>query len=84
MRGPSRAALTEARQRLSEAVTSAAEARTLGDELFAILQVLDEQAALRRALADSSRRADARAALAREPVRRPGQRCHPRPVREHV
>lgn len=66
MRGPSRAAVTEARQRLSEAVTSAAAARTLGEELFAILEVLDEQAALRRALADSSRPAAARAALARE------------------
>ena len=43
MRGPSRAALTEARHQLSEAVTSAADARTLGGELFAILGVLDEE-----------------------------------------
>ena len=69
MRGPSRAALTEAKQRLSEAVTSAAEARTLGDELFAILRLLDEQAAVRRALADSSRPTRARTDLARRLLR---------------
>ena len=65
MRGPSRAAVAEARQRLADAVTSAAGARTLGEDLFGILGVLDEQAGLRRALTDSSRRAQARAELAR-------------------
>jgi F-type H+-transporting ATPase subunit delta len=65
MRGPSRAALAEARQRLSEAVTSAAGARTLGEELFAILGVLDEEAGLRRALSDNSRPVRARDELAR-------------------
>jgi F-type H+-transporting ATPase subunit delta len=65
MRGPSRVALAEARQRLAEAVTSAAEARTLGEELFAILGLLDEQSALRRALAEGSRRPQARSQLAR-------------------
>jgi F-type H+-transporting ATPase subunit delta len=69
MRGPSRAALAEARQRLSEALTSAAEARTLGDELFAVLRVLDEQSGLRRALAESSRRPEARSELARTLLR---------------
>jgi F-type H+-transporting ATPase subunit delta len=64
MRGPSRAALAEARQRLADAVTSAAVARTLGQELFAILGVLDEEAALRRALTDGSRRAQTRGELA--------------------
>jgi F-type H+-transporting ATPase subunit delta len=64
MRGPSRAALAEARQRLADAVTSAAEARTLGEELFAILGVLDEEATLRRALTDGSRRAHTRGELA--------------------
>src|SRR5580700_5575550 len=56
MRGPSRGALAQARQRLGDAVTSAAVARTLGRELFAILGVLDEQAALRRALAELAHR----------------------------
>ena len=65
MRGPSRTALAEARQRLSEAVTSAAVARTLGEELFAIMGVLDQEAGLRRALSDSSRRVQDRAELAR-------------------
>ena len=65
MRGASRASLAEARQRLTEAVTSAAEARTLGDEFFAILVLLDGQPALRRALTDSSRPAQARVRLAR-------------------
>jgi F-type H+-transporting ATPase subunit delta len=46
-------------------VTSAAAARTLGEELFAILGVLDEEAGLRRALSDSSRPVEARAELAR-------------------
>jgi F-type H+-transporting ATPase subunit delta len=65
MRGPSRAALAEARHQLSEAVTSADIARTLGEELFAILGVLDEEAGLRRALTDSSRATRARTDLAR-------------------
>ncbi len=65
MRGPSRAALAEARQRLADAVTSAAEARTLGEEFFAILGVLDEEVALRRALTDGSRGTQPRAELAR-------------------
>jgi F-type H+-transporting ATPase subunit delta len=69
MRGPSRAALAEARQRLPEALTSAAEARTIGEELFAILRVLDEQSGLRRALAEGSRRPEARSELARTLLR---------------
>jgi F-type H+-transporting ATPase subunit delta len=66
MRGPSRASLAEARQQLSAAVTSAAAARTLGDELFAVVALLDGEPALRRALADSSRPAAARTGLVRE------------------
>ena len=69
MRGPSRAALAAARQRLADAVTSAAVARTLGGELFAILGVLDKQPGLRRALTDGSRRAQDRAGLARTLLR---------------
>ena len=65
MRGPSRASLAEARQRLAEAASSEAAARTLGEELFSILGVLDSQIPLRRALADSSRPPERRAALAR-------------------
>ena len=65
MRGASRVSLAEARQQLSGAVTSAAAARTLGDELFAILELLDAQPGVRRALTDSSRPAEARSGLAR-------------------
>ncbi len=46
-------------------MTSAAEARTLGEDLFGILGVLDEQSALRRALAEGSRPQRARSELAR-------------------
>ena len=66
MRGASRASLAEARQQLSAAVTSAAAARTLGDELFAVVALLDAEPALRRALADSSRPAEARTGLVRD------------------
>jgi F-type H+-transporting ATPase subunit delta len=66
MRGASRASLAEARQQLSAAVTSAAAARKLGDELFAVLALLDAEPALRRALTDGSRPAEARTGLVRD------------------
>jgi F-type H+-transporting ATPase subunit delta len=66
MRGPSRASLAEARQRLSAAVTSAAAARTLGDELFALVTLLDAEPGLRRALTDGSRPAEGRTGLVRD------------------
>jgi len=66
MRGASRASLAEARQQLSAAVTSAAAARTLGDELFAVVTLVDGEPAVRRALTDGSRPVDARTALARD------------------
>jgi F-type H+-transporting ATPase subunit delta len=66
MRGPIRASLAGARQQLPAAVTSSTAARTLGDELFAVLTLLDAEPAVRRALSDSSRPAAARTGLARE------------------
>jgi F-type H+-transporting ATPase subunit delta len=66
MRGASRASLAEAREQLAAAVTSAAAARTLGDELFAVVALLDAQPALRRALIEGSRPAADRVALARD------------------
>jgi len=69
MRGHSRSSLIAAREQLAAAVTSAAEARTLGDDLFAILHLLDEQPGLRRALTDSSRPPRARRDLARRLLR---------------
>lgn len=66
MRGASRASLAEARQQLSAAVTAAAAARTLGDELFAVVTLLDAEPGLRRALTDGSRPAAARSGLVRD------------------
>ena len=66
MRGASRASLAEARQQLSAAVTSAAAARTLGDELFAVATLLDSEHGLRRALTDGSGPAEARTGLVRD------------------
>jgi F-type H+-transporting ATPase subunit delta len=66
MRGASRASLAEARQQLSAAVTSAPAARTLGDELFAVVTLLDTEHAVRRALTDGSRPTEARTGLVRD------------------
>jgi F-type H+-transporting ATPase subunit delta len=66
MRGPSRASLVEARDRLDSVLSglSADDAMALGDELFAVLRVLDREHVLRRALSDSARPADQRGELA--------------------
>jgi F-type H+-transporting ATPase subunit delta len=63
MRGASRASLAEARERLPDAVDGR-QAGQLGDELFAVVGVLDREAGLRRMLSDPSRQADAKAGLA--------------------
>jgi F-type H+-transporting ATPase subunit delta len=65
MRGISRASLAEVEARLEPLTTDPAAAVDLGNELFAVAGVLASQPALRRALGDLSRPADARAALAR-------------------
>lgn len=62
MRGVSRASLSDARERL-ESVLSSADPATLGDELFAILHVLDREHVLRRAVSDPAQPADRRAAV---------------------
>jgi F-type H+-transporting ATPase subunit delta len=64
MRGISRASLAEVEERLEPLTASAAAATELGDELFAVAGVLATQPALRRALSDPSRPAQARAGLA--------------------
>jgi F-type H+-transporting ATPase subunit delta len=63
MRGASRASLAEARERLA-AAADGENAGRLGDELFAVVGVLDREAGLRRMLSDPSRQADAKAGLA--------------------
>lgn len=66
MRGTSRASLRAAKERLGSALAgcTAAQATQLGDELFAVVGVLDGSPGLRRALSDPSRDAAARASLA--------------------
>lgn len=66
MRGTSRASLSAAKERLASALSdaSAAQAASLGGELFAITGLLDREPALRRNLSDPSIEAAARGGLA--------------------
>lgn len=52
MRGASRASYAELRERLTAAARDAATATRVGDELFAVVGLLDREHGLRRALAD--------------------------------
>src|SRR5258708_39967102 len=66
MRGASRASLSAATERLAAARAgrTAAEASEVGDQLFAVLGLLDREPALRRILSDPSRERAARIGLA--------------------
>ena len=66
MRGASRASLSAAKERLSAVLAggAAGQADELGGELFAVVDLLDREAGLRRALSDPSRDQEARAGLA--------------------
>lgn len=65
MRGTSRAALQAAEVRFAPVLRGAGtQARTLGDELFALVDALDSSGSLRRTLADPSLEPEAKAALA--------------------
>ncbi|MBO0815074.1 MAG: F0F1 ATP synthase subunit delta, partial [Actinobacteria bacterium] len=66
MRGASRIAFAEARDRLTAAVSDPATAATVGEELFAVVGLLDREPALRRALADSTSAQAARTGLVRD------------------
>jgi F-type H+-transporting ATPase subunit delta len=66
MRGASRAAFAGARDRLAELVSDPEVAATVGDELFAVVAVLDREPALRRALADPTAALAARTGLVRD------------------
>ncbi len=63
MRGASRASLAEAKERL-ESVLSTADAAAIGDELFAIVRLLDREHVLRRGLSDPARPSEQRGELA--------------------
>jgi F-type H+-transporting ATPase subunit delta len=73
----SRASLADVKERLDAVLAgsagrgaaSAAAARQLGDELFAVTGLLDDEARLRRILSDPSRAAAARQSLVRELLR---------------
>jgi len=67
MRGASRASLSAAKERLAAALAgkTAAEASEVGDQLLAVLGLLDREPALRRSLSDPSRERTARNGLAR-------------------
>ncbi|WP_166849660.1 F0F1 ATP synthase subunit delta [Isoptericola sp. BMS4] len=65
MRGTSGASLAAAQERFEPVLRSAgADAQALGEQLFAVVGALDESGPLRRSLADPSRAADDKAALA--------------------
>jgi len=66
MRGASRASLTAAKERLAAALAggTAAQASDVGDELFAVVGLLDREPGLRRSLSDPGRSASARVGLA--------------------
>ncbi|HVB45712.1 MAG TPA: F0F1 ATP synthase subunit delta [Streptosporangiaceae bacterium] len=71
MRGASRASLTAAKERLAAALAggAAAQASGVGDELFAVVALLDREPGLRRSLSDPSRDAGARVGLAQSVLR---------------
>jgi F-type H+-transporting ATPase subunit delta len=66
MRGASRVAFAQARDRLTAAVSDPDVAAAVGDELFAVVSLLDREPALRRALADSTAAPAARTGLVRD------------------
>ena len=66
MRGASRVAFADARDRLTEVVADADVAATVGDELFAVVRLLDQEPGLRRALADYTSAPGARTGLVRD------------------
>jgi F-type H+-transporting ATPase subunit delta len=65
MRGVSRASLADATDRLTALLNRTSSASQLADELFAVVDVLDRQPAVRRALADTASARSARTGLAR-------------------
>ena len=64
MRGSSRAAAIAGGKALDAALAGGVDRRVLGDELLAVVAVIDGSATLRRALADPSREGSEKQALA--------------------
>jgi len=65
MRGASRASYEELREQLDAAVSTADMADQVGDELFAVVRLLDAEHGLRRALADPAKLSHEKSAVAR-------------------
>jgi F-type H+-transporting ATPase subunit delta len=65
MRGASRASYAGLRDRLSEVAVGPATAEQIGDQLFAVVRLLDSEHGLRRALADSTKPSAEKADVAR-------------------
>jgi F-type H+-transporting ATPase subunit delta len=64
MRGASRGSYADLRDRLGVAAPGAAAAEQVGDELFAVVRLLDAEHGLRRALADATKAPAEKAAVA--------------------
>jgi F-type H+-transporting ATPase subunit delta len=64
MRGASRASYAELRERLSAEARGVVTAGRVGDELFAVVRLLDDEHGLRRALADPTKPSDEKRAVA--------------------
>ena len=69
MRGASRASYAELRERLAEAAGSAGTAGHIGDQLFAVVRLLDAEHGLRRALADATKPSAEKADVVRRLLR---------------
>jgi F-type H+-transporting ATPase subunit delta len=65
MRGASRASHAELRDQLDATVPDASVAERVGDELFAVVRLLDSEHGLRRALADPAKASQEKEAVAR-------------------
>jgi F-type H+-transporting ATPase subunit delta len=65
MRGASRASYAELRDQLGAVAVDTATAEQIGDQLFAVVRLLDSEHGLRRALADSGKPAAEKTAVAR-------------------
>jgi F-type H+-transporting ATPase subunit delta len=63
MRGASRASYAELRERLAAAAVDSATSEQIGDQLFAVVRLLDSEHGLRRALADATKPSAEKAAV---------------------
>lgn len=65
MRGASRASYADLRERLAAVAVDAAVSEQIGDQLFAVVRLLDSEHGLRRALSDTSKPAEEKSSIVR-------------------